>query len=62
MLRTGCGQESRPALTFGIRHGQRLVQRPRRLGDVEGVDHQSVLAELYHRAGLAEQHESAASF
>ena len=48
MLRPGFGQESRPALTFGIRHAQRLVQGLRRLGDVEGVDHQRVLTELGH--------------
>ena len=40
------GQERRPALTFGIRHAQRLVQRLRRLGDVERVHQQRVGTEL----------------
>jgi len=62
MLRPGLGQESRQALAFGIRHAQRLVQRSRRLGDVERVDDQRVLAELGHRARLPGQHQRAASF
>ena len=62
MLRPRSGQQSRPASAFGIRHAQRLMQRPRRLGDVEGVDHQRVLTELGHRAGLTGQHQRAASF
>ena len=55
------GQEGRPARTFGGWHAQRLVQRPRGLGHVEGVDEQRVRAELSGRACLPGQDQRAAA-
>src|SRR5690242_13235364 len=57
----GGGERGAAALALGVRHGQRLVQRLGRLGDVERVDEQGIGGQRGGGARLAREHQRAAA-